>query len=45
MRRDEDCKGLDFDHCYVKIMAQDLVTPVSIARDRQFKPIYNNYPW
>lgn len=44
-QRDEDCKGLDFDHCYAKIMDQDLVTPVSIARDPQFRQVYSNYPF
>ncbi|WP_031235149.1 YiiX/YebB-like N1pC/P60 family cysteine hydrolase [Asticcacaulis sp. AC402] len=43
-RRHDDCKGLDFDACYARILDQDLVTPVSIANDRQFRQIFSNYP-
>ncbi|MDB5580766.1 MAG: hypothetical protein JWR80_5942 [Bradyrhizobium sp.] len=33
-----------FEQCYKHILAQDLVTPASIANDGRFKKIYSNYP-
>ncbi|EGF89243.1 hypothetical protein ABI_45900 [Asticcacaulis biprosthecium C19] len=44
-QRHEDCKGLDFEACYARILDQDLVTPVSIAKDGQFRQIFSNYPF
>ena len=44
-RSDDDCRHLDFDHCYAKIMARGLITPVAIASDRNFRQVYSNYPF
>ena len=38
-------KGLDFDQCRTAILAQPLVTPISIARDARLRQVYSNYPW
>ncbi|ESQ91990.1 hypothetical protein ABAC460_03580 [Asticcacaulis sp. AC460] len=44
-QRHEDCKGLEFEACYARILDQDLVTPVSIAKDKQFRQVFSNYPF
>jgi hypothetical protein len=45
-RRNSECSSqhFDFDQCYAHILDQELVTPASIAADRNFKRIYSNYP-
>ncbi len=45
-RRDHECKikNYDFEKCYEYILNQNIVTPASIAKDRQFREIYSNYP-
>jgi hypothetical protein len=37
-------KDLTFEQCYAIIMAQELVTPASIAADPHFERIFTNYP-
>lgn len=37
-----DCKGKDRDGCWAAIQAQDIVTPVSIAKDPQLKRVYSS---
>jgi Permuted papain-like amidase enzyme, YaeF/YiiX, C92 family len=39
------CQGTNdtYESCLVKIMEQELVTPVSIANDSKFKTIFSNY--
>jgi len=41
---DPQCRGLDRDACLKIVMARELVTPVSIARDRDLRKVYSNYP-
>lgn len=36
-------KAKDFESCWQKIMNGDIITPVSIAKDKQFSTIYSNY--
>ncbi|MBI1215987.1 MAG: hypothetical protein GC185_09240 [Alphaproteobacteria bacterium] len=46
-RRDPLCagqKGMTFEKCRARIMAQKLITPASIARDPKLEVIYSNYP-
>ncbi len=35
--------GITFDQCYQIILDQDLVTPISLARDKHMTKIYSNY--
>jgi hypothetical protein len=46
-QRDPECtsRHYNFEQCYDFILHQDLVTPVSIANDSQFKRIYSDYPF
>lgn len=46
-QRHEECtaKNYDFAQCYDHILKQSLVTPASIAEDKQFARIYSNYPF
>ncbi|WP_255606586.1 YiiX/YebB-like N1pC/P60 family cysteine hydrolase [Asticcacaulis sp. AND118] len=41
---DPECRGLDREACIARVLARELVTPVSIARDRNLKKVYSNYP-
>jgi hypothetical protein len=43
-KSDVECKGLPQKACITKVMEREMVTPVSIARDRDLKKIYTNYP-
>jgi hypothetical protein len=45
-QRHSECtsRRYGFEQCYKHILAQDLVTPASIANDGRFKRIYSNYP-
>jgi hypothetical protein len=39
------CKGLkNFEACKPRILKQELVTPVSILHDNNFRTVYSNYP-
>ena len=46
-QRHEECtaRNYDFRQCYDHILKQSLVTPVSIAEDKQFSKIFSNYPY
>ena len=46
-QRHEECtaKNYDFEQCYDHILKQSLVTPASIAEDKQFARIFSNYPF
>jgi hypothetical protein len=46
-QRHEECKAknYDFEQCYDHILKQSLVTPASIAEDKQFARIFSNYPF
>lgn len=46
-QRHSDCKAkkYDFEQCFDHILHQDLITPESIANDRNLKQIYSNYPF
>ena len=46
-QRHEECKAknYDFEQCYDHILKQSLVTPASIADDKQFARIFSNYPF
>jgi hypothetical protein len=45
-QRHSECtsRQYGFEQCYKHILAQDLVTPASIANDGRLKRIYSNYP-
>jgi len=43
--RDSACDGLGAEACKAVILNRDLVTPVSIARDRNLRQVYTNYPF
>jgi cell wall-associated NlpC family hydrolase len=38
-------KSMTYDKCYRIIMAQDIITPASIARDPRMEGVYSNYPF
>ena len=46
-QRHEECKAknFNFEQCYDHILKQSLVTPASIAEDKQFARIFSNYPF
>jgi hypothetical protein len=46
-QRHEECtaKNYDFGECYEYLLKQSLVTPVSIAEDKQFARVFSNYPF
>ncbi|HUQ36539.1 MAG TPA: YiiX/YebB-like N1pC/P60 family cysteine hydrolase [Aestuariivirga sp.] len=46
-QRHEECKAknYDFEQCYDHILKESLVTPASIAEDKQFARIFSNYPF
>ena len=46
-QRHEECtaKNYEFEQCYDHILKQSLVTPASIAEDKQFARIFSNYPF
>lgn len=46
-QRHEECiaQNYDFEQCYDHILRQSLVTPASIAEDKQFARIFSNYPF
>jgi hypothetical protein len=46
-QRHEECKAknYDFEQCYDHILKQSLVTPASIAEDKQFARVFSNYPF
>lgn len=46
-QRHEECmaENYDFEQCYDHILKQSLVTPASIAEDKQFARIFSNYPF
>ncbi len=43
--RDSACAGLDARQCKAVILKRELVTPASIANDRNLRQVYSNYPF